>query len=70
MQESENPTIKSLPAQAWTDGLDVNVGIKRLLSTLGAYRLLACNIEQDVSSENIFVQSKHAVSPKSGHEPQ
>ncbi len=40
-----------------------------LMATLGAYCLLASPIEQEVSPENVlFVQSKQAVSPKSGHE--
>ena len=39
------------------------------MARFGAYCLLACNFRHNVSSENMLVvQSKQAVSPKSGHE--
>src|SRR6266571_711446 len=40
-----------------------------LMATLGAYRLLVCNVEHDVSpGRGLFVQSKRALCPKSGQE--
>ncbi len=39
------------------------------MATFGAYCLLACNVEHDVSLKSVlFVQSKQALCPKSGHE--
>jgi hypothetical protein len=39
------------------------------MSTLGAYRLLACNDEQDLSHALApFLHRKQAVCPKSGYE--
>src|SRR6266568_9590589 len=39
------------------------------MATLGAYRLLVCNVEHDVSpGRGLFVQSKRALCPKSGQE--
>ena len=44
-------------------------GIKPLLTTLGAYRLLAYNDKQDFSHALApFLHRKQAVCPKSGHE--
>ncbi len=40
------------------------------MATSGVYRLLALDIEQDSSPGKVlFVQSKQAVSPQSGHQP-